>query len=240
MAIVLSPLVVMTLILQVLSKQHIPDPRTGNQVTGSIRSAYEALTGDTSMQVGNYIKTVSKHGAVAVGVQAQASDLGAALGAKSSALNTASTALGVGAVANKDNAVALGAASMTSTDATGESSATINGVTYGGFAGGNNIVAGDQVSVGNVGFERQIKHVAPGAVTAASTDAINGSQLYSVASGLQTQIANISSSGSNVHFYHVNGCIYRQQLQQRRRDRREGDGRRHQCQSQGRKLDCHR
>ena len=182
------------------------DPRTGNQVTGSIRSAYEALTGDTSMQVGNYIKTVSKHGAVAVGVQAQASDLGAALGAKSSALNTASTALGVGAVANKDNAVALGAASMTSTDATGESSATINGVTYGGFAGGNNIVAGDQVSVGNVGFERQIKHVAPGAVTAASTDAINGSQLYSVASGLQTQIANISSSGSNVHFYHVNGA----------------------------------
>ncbi|WP_315360793.1 ESPR-type extended signal peptide-containing protein, partial [Neisseria bacilliformis] len=174
------------------------DPQSGNQVTGSIRSAYEALTGDTSMQVGNYIKTVSKHGAVAVGVQAQASDLGAAFGAKSSALNTASTALGVGAVANKDNAVALGAASITSTNATGENSATVNGVTYGGFAGGNNIVAGDQVSVGNVGFERQIKHVAPGAVTAASTDAINGSQLYSVANELGkgfTIAANTDATG---------------------------------------------
>ena len=150
------------------------------------------------MQVGNYIKTVSKHGAVAVGVQAQASDLGAAFGAKSSALNTASTALGVGAVANKDNAVALGAASITSTNATGENSATVNGVTYGGFAGGNNIVAGDQVSVGNVGFERQIKHVAPGAVTAASTDAINGSQLYSVANELGkgfTIAANTDATG---------------------------------------------
>lgn len=81
-------------------------------------------------------------------------------------------------------------------------------ITYGGgaspFAGSGKVVPGDQVSVGAAGFERQIKHVAPGAITANSTDAINGSQLFYVAKGLQEQITAAGSNG--IHFYHVNGA----------------------------------
>ncbi|MDU7945171.1 MAG: hypothetical protein E7J27_03300, partial [Haemophilus parainfluenzae] len=45
---------------------------------------------------------------------------------------------------------------------------------------------GNVVSVGSEGNERQIKHVAAGQITAESTDAINGSQLYQVAKTLGT------------------------------------------------------
>ena len=53
------------------------------------------------------------------------------------------------------------------------SNGTINGKTY-NYAG----TAAGVVSVGAIGAERQIVNVAPGAITATSTDAINGSQLY--------------------------------------------------------------
>ena len=111
-----------------------------------------------------------------------------------------------GANATLANAVALGAGSTTATNATDVPSATIGAITYGGgtspFAGSGKVVPGDQVSVGAAGFERQIKHVAPGAITAASTDAINGSQLFYVAKGLQEQISNPAFA---THYYSVNG-----------------------------------
>ena len=165
------------------------DPTNGNQVNGTVRQAYQALTGDT-MQNGVYIKTASKQAGVSVGVQAQSSDLGVALGAKSTASGTASTAIGTGASANKDNAIALGAGSKTNTNATQVTSATVGGLTYGNFAGNSSVAVGDQVSVGNTGFERQIKHVAPGEISAASTDAINGSQLYAT----QKTLGNVGNT----------------------------------------------
>ena len=59
--------------------------------------------------------------------------------------------------------------------------ATVNGVTYGGFAGakGHGVV-----SVGAADAERRIQNVAAGEISATSTDAINGSQLYSISSRL--------------------------------------------------------
>ncbi|THA20699.1 adhesin, partial [Histophilus somni] len=47
------------------------------------------------------------------------------------------------------------------------------------------------VSLGNKDKERQIKHVAAGAVTATSTDAINGSQLYAVADEFSKLAVNV-------------------------------------------------
>lgn len=44
------------------------------------------------------------------------------------------------------------------------------------------------VSVGDAGKERQIQNVAAGVVSAASTDAINGSQLYTIATGLSNNM----------------------------------------------------
>ena len=169
------------------------DPTNGAQVSGTVRQAYQALTGDT-MQNGVYIKTASKQAGVSVGVQAQAGDLGVALGAKSAASGTASTAVGTGASANKDNAIALGAGSKTDTNATQVTSATVGGLTYGNFAGNGSVAVGDQVSVGNTGFERQIKHVAPGEISSGSTDAINGSQLYAT----QQVLGNVGNTVKTV------------------------------------------
>ena len=85
--------------------------------------------------------------------------------------------MGTSASADKANAVALGANSNTTVAATSVTQATVGGITYNGFAG-TNITAGDQVSVGNANYNRQIKHVAAGEISKTSTDAINGSQLY--------------------------------------------------------------
>ena len=52
------------------------------------------------------------------------------------------------------------------------------------FAGASGVLEGSMVSFGKAGNERQLKHIAPGEVTATSTDGINGSQLYAVAKTL--------------------------------------------------------
>ena len=41
-----------------------------------------------------------------------------------------------------------------------------------------NTIAGDVVSIGKKGYERQLINLSPGDISANSTDAINGSQLY--------------------------------------------------------------
>ncbi|MBS9773510.1 MAG: hypothetical protein KGV45_00095 [Gammaproteobacteria bacterium] len=62
-------------------------------------------------------------------------------------------------------------------------------VHYKAFAGGSKgMREGDQVSVGSIGNERQIKNLAPGAITPWSTDAINGSQLAVIAGKLEGAI----------------------------------------------------
>ncbi|WP_249038052.1 YadA-like family protein [Neisseria animalis] len=98
------------------------------------------------------------------------------MGVNASATADNAISLGHNAKATEANSVALGAGSTT-VAATPTSSATIGDVTYSGFAG--KTPAG-VVSVGDVGAERQIQNVAAGQITATSTDAINGSQLYQV------------------------------------------------------------
>ena len=63
-------------------------------------------------------------------------------------------------------------------------SITIQGTTY-RFAGTNPT---STVSVGAEGKERQITHVAAGRITSTSTDAINGSQLYSVVEAINQKV----------------------------------------------------
>ncbi len=83
-------------------------------------------------------------------------------------------------------------------DAAAITTATVNGITYNGFAGATKITAGSQVSVGRPGYERQIKHVAPGEISATSTDAINGSQLYQVAAQAANPLKFDGDSGTTV------------------------------------------
>ena len=167
----------------------------------TVKEIYREYTGDEMATGDNsYIRPTSGEAAVAIGTKSQATgELSTAFGTGTSATGLASAAFGMGARATKGNAVAIGAGSTTETDATGVRDANVNGVQYGNFAGGSRIIAGDQVSFGSAGYERQLKHIAPGAISETSTDAINGSQLYSVANVLATKIADAS-----VKYYSVN------------------------------------
>ena len=90
-----------------------------------------------------------------------------------------------------DNAVVLGSHS------TAESADLVSTPSY-TYAGGTVNFAGtapvSTVSVGATGLERTITHVAAGRVSADSTDAINGSQLY----GANQQIDNLYNKISNI------------------------------------------
>ena len=99
-----------------------------------------------------------------------------------------------------DGAVVLGHASSVNQYAAATDS-TINGVTFeaAGYAGNTGLNNGSIVSVGATGAERQIKNVAAGAVTATSTDAINGSQLYKTAETILKMPINMAGdSGDTV------------------------------------------
>jgi len=163
-----------------------------------VSDIYKSLTGKEMVFDTNstFKGTTSNHAAVAVGVKAYADGvLSTAFGSGTTATGLGAAAFGAGATASQDKSVAIGAGSHTNTDATAVTNATINGISYSGFAGATHITSGSQVSFGSVDYERQLKHVAPGEITATSTDAINGSQLYAIAKDMQA---------AQTHYYSVN------------------------------------
>jgi trimeric autotransporter adhesin len=99
-------------------------------------------------------------------------------------------AIGSGAVATNANDVALGSNSISS-EAVATTGVEIGGVNY-AFAGSAPI---GTVSIGYAGGERTITNVAAGRISATSTDAVNGSQLYATnqaIGNLQNQVTDIS------------------------------------------------
>ena len=121
-------------------------------------------------------------------------------GSDASASADYSIAIGNKANASTANSIALGA-NATTRSATNVTSATVAGHTFGGFAGTSPV---GSVSVGKAGEERQLHNVAAGEISATSTDAVNGSQLYSVANDLQDQIkksvpSNVTNQITNIN-----------------------------------------
>uniref|UniRef100_UPI0028EF93DE ESPR-type extended signal peptide-containing protein n=1 Tax=Neisseria sicca TaxID=490 RepID=UPI0028EF93DE len=160
----------------------------------TVKEVYQDYTGDV-METGSYTHTTSSEAAVAIGTKSQAiGQLSTAFGTGTIAEGVASAAFGMGAKATKGNSVAIGAGSTTATNATSVNEATVNNLKYSGFAGGNNVTSGDQVSFGSKNYERQLKNVAPGEISNTSTDAINGSQLYAV----QNVLGNTAKTVKNV------------------------------------------
>ena len=147
----------------------------------------------------------SSHAGVAYGASALAGNAGVAIGTAADSMTrkndkgqvvnnkpvTNAVAIGTGARANFDNSVAIGGGSNTDRYATKQVNAIIDGVEV-KWSGGENISPGDVVSFGAKGFERQLKNVAPGEVSQTSTDAINGSQIYSLA----RKVTNIMNGGA--------------------------------------------
>ena len=154
----------------------------------SIGTWSKATTGQ-SVAVG-YLANAKQLGATALGRQTNASAVdataigsgssstaenGTAIGKSASVSAKDSVAIGTGAKATNENAVALGTGSETAV-AVATTSESVNGVVH-NFAGIN---PGSTVSVGKTGIERTVTNVAAGRISATSTDAINGSQLYAV------------------------------------------------------------
>ena len=174
---------------------------------------------EDSIALGHYAESLGSE-TVTIGHNAlSAQDVSYAVTLGAMAQNSAnySTALGHAANTAAYYSVALGAASEAGNDFAESSSATVNNVTYGGFAASTSSFnedggLGAVVSVGKKGYERQIKHVAAGQVTNTSTDAINGSQLYSVADALATKINkqhwNVGDNNGAV----VNGVYHEDQV----------------------------
>ena len=125
-----------------------------------------------------YKNTITTDNAYVVGNNSTASADGAmVLGSSASVTGKNGVALGNNTKVANENAVAIGNGSETAA-AVATPSATINGVAH-NFAGVN---PASTVSVGKAGAERTITNVAAGRISATSTDAINGSQLYAVTS----------------------------------------------------------
>ena len=179
--------------------------------TGSVAS------GDSAVAIGND-STVTGGSAVAIGASATSTGKwSTALGDSANAKGEKSVALSKDSYAKDDNSVALGSGTITRS-ATQENTATVNGITYSGFAGNTPVAV---VSVGSDKTEtytppdhstpgrtvtitphtRQIINVGAGEISATSTDAINGSQLYMVADQVgknKTRIDNIRQRTSDV------------------------------------------
>ena len=127
---------------------------------------------------------------VAIGANALSSKNNAvSIGGNSKAQDISSVAIGDTATAANANSVALGARSTTSDVHTG--AYTLNN-SY--TAAGLPNAANGTVSVGAAGKERQIQNVAAGVISATSTDAINGSQLYAT----NNYMSNFATGVKNV------------------------------------------
>ncbi|HZH05961.1 MAG TPA: YadA-like family protein, partial [Lautropia sp.] len=159
------------------------------------------VNGNNGIGMGNgAIVEATAPGGTAIGQNARviAAD-GISLGTSSQSGGVQSVAIGAGAVSNHSGSVALGAGSVTQA-AVGTSSTTINGKTY-AFAGTAPV---STVSVGDVGAERTITNVAAGRLSATSTDAVNGSQLYATNTAIEDLTAGVGSLVQNTVQYETN------------------------------------
>lgn len=184
--------------------------------------AYSYASGLESIAIGRKSNSEALK-SIAVGAESSVTaKWSTALGSKSNIADANfATALGYNSKASHENSVALGSNSETA-EAVGTSEFTLkqlqklNGqwtevdITFGEFAGSDPLAT---VSVGKEGQYRTITNVAAGRISKDSTDAINGSQLFAVADGLQNQINDINKKIDNSggggsgddHYHTVNG-----------------------------------
>ena len=148
----------------------------GQDKTGTVQQAFKDLTGG-DLQSPRWMNTIAGEAAVSLGTKTKSGDLSLALGSLAAAQKTNAVAVGTGANATFANSVAIGGGSATDKAGVAYTTRTILGTTY-TWAGGADTIAGDVVSIGKKGYERQLINLSPGDISANSTDAINGSQLY--------------------------------------------------------------
>ena len=187
------------------------DITTGKPAVATVSAAVKALTG-YEIRARDYQNATADHIGITVGTKGQSGNAGIAIGTGADSKNriagsltgvntsaadndsvTNAIAIGTGAKANRDNSVALGGGSTTDKAGTKQTSYTLPNGVVAAWSGGDDTLEGDIVSFGSAGFERQLKNVAPGEVSATSTDAINGSQLAAIANQITQKYVSIKS-----------------------------------------------
>lgn len=158
-----------------------------NKVSGNNTTVIGSNNGTVSANqttiIGYNNKTNSDQEQVVIGANSETAGQGATVvGTHGKATAWDAYAIGNNTIADKSNSVALGTNSVTDNPVPTQQ-VVLNGVTH-VFAGENpqsvvSVGAKDRAGFGGVKYyNRQITNVAAGQVDAASTDAINGSQLY--------------------------------------------------------------
>lgn len=158
-----------------------------NKVSGNDTTVIGTNNGTVSANqttiIGYNNKTNSNQEQVVIGANSETAGQGATVvGTHGKATAWDAYAIGNNTVADKSNSVALGTNSVTD-DPVPTQQVVLNGVTH-VFAGENpqsvvSVGSKDRAGFGGVKhYNRQITNVAAGQVDAASTDAVNGSQLY--------------------------------------------------------------
>ncbi|WP_368862160.1 ESPR-type extended signal peptide-containing protein, partial [Pseudomonas sp. Xaverov 259] len=143
--------------------------------------------GVNALAGGSSSVAIGQNSAVAAGAVA-----GIAVGFESNASGVNAMALGREASATVTNSVALGYGASTAA-AVATTGGRVNGTTY-NYAGAAPIGV---LSVGSAGNERQINNVAAGRVTATSTDAVNGSQLFATETAVNVLGGQLTEQGSS-------------------------------------------
>ena len=188
------------------------DINTGKATVATVSDAVKALTG-YEIKWRDYNNATADHIGITVGTKGQSGNAGIAIGTGADSKNriagalngvntsaadnnsvTNAIAIGTGAKANRDNSVALGGGSTTDNPGTKQTSYTLPTGVKAKWSGGESTLEGDIVSFGAAGYERQLKNVAPGEVSATSTDAINGSQLAAIADQIAYKYVSINST----------------------------------------------
>ena len=163
---------------------------TGNRVTGNNSGAFgdpSTVSGQGSYSVGNN-NTVATNDTFVLGNEVtQTVENSVILGKKSTA--TAGDGSATGTLNNIKQDGTKGTSTTAGSKGTVKQ-AIVGNMVYGGFEGAT---ADGVVSVGAAGNERRIQNVAAGEISATSTDAINGSQLYSVAQGVGNRLGDLNN-----------------------------------------------
>ena len=166
------------------------------------------VSGNNSVAIGD-TNTVTSDRTYAIGNNinvAAGADDSLVFGTKAAVGAANTVAIGANANAAQANSVALGAGSATDAPHTGDYTLN-NSYTAAGLPN----AANGTVSVGSAGKERQIQNVAAGVISATSTDAINGSQLYATnnymnnfAGDVKTKLGGNAALGNDGHLTMTN------------------------------------
>ena len=189
--------------------------------------AGSATSNDNAIAIGNKTQALGVNSMALGNASQASGESSIALGSTSEASEQNAIALGQGSIASKVNSIALGSNSLSSGEnaiALGEGSAAggSNSLAFGSQsrANGNDSVAigvgaaaatdnsvaigagsttdvSNTVSVGNSATKRKIVNMAAGAISNTSTDAINGSQLYTISDSVAKRLGGGATVGSD-------------------------------------------